>query len=108
MNQPNAIPDDKDRQDMFHVEFSVHLKYGKGETTFSREEFLPFVPFIGLDVLDDILGEFEIKHIAWASECKMFLCQANETRDTWTIRKACASMKKAGWTENKELRESDD
>lgn len=91
----------------FRVEFSVHLKYDKGETSFRREEHLPFVPFIGLDILDDALGEFEVKHVAWASHVGMLLCQSNVEKKHWTIRKACSSMKKAGWTEERECREPD-
>jgi len=94
---------------MFRVEFAVHMKYDKGETSFAREEKLPFVPFIGMDVLDDCLGQFEIKHVAWAGgDCKMLLCQSNVKRKEWTIREACKSMKKAGWTEDKESRQMDE
>lgn len=91
----------------FRVEFTVHIRYDKGETSFRREEHLPFVPFIGLDILDDVLGEFEIKYVAWASHVEMFLCQSNLEREYWTIRKACSAMKKAGWTEERDCREPD-
>lgn len=91
----------------FRVEFTVHVRYDKGETSFRREEHLPFVPFIGLDILDDVLGEFGIKHVAWASHVEMFLCQSNLEIKYWTIRKACSSMKKAGWTEERDCREPD-
>jgi len=94
---------------MYRVEFSAHMKYDKGETTFRREERLPFVPFIGLDVLDDALGQFDLKHVAWAGgDCKMFLCQSNVKRREWTIREACKVMKKAGWTEDRESRMPDE
>jgi hypothetical protein len=64
---------------MFRVEFSVHLTYSKGMTSFRREEELPFVPFIGLDVLDDVLGQFTLEHVAWHSGSRMFLCQRVST-----------------------------
>ncbi len=35
----------------FRTEFSLHLRYAKGLALFVREESLPFVPFIGLDIL---------------------------------------------------------
>lgn len=94
---------------MFRVEFAVHMKYDKGETSFRREEELPFAPFVGLDVLDDALGEFQLKHVAWAGgDCKMFLCQGNVGRKDLTIRQACKFMKKGGWEEDKESRMLDD
>ena len=93
---------------MINVEFSVHLKYDKGETSFRREEKLPFVPFIGMDVLDDVLGQIAIKHVIWAMTPKMLLCQSNVKRKEWSIREACKSMKKAGWAEDKESRQPDE
>jgi len=38
----------------------------------------------------------------------MLLCQSNVKRKEWTIREACKSMKKAGWTEDKESRQMDE
>ena len=93
---------------MFRVEFSIHVKYDKGETSFRREDKLPFVPFIGLTILDDALGEFELKHVAWAPGCNMFLCQSNLTNKKWTIQEARNAMKKARWTEDRESRQLDD
>lgn len=88
----------------FRVEFSVHLRYAKGTTVFQREERLPFVPFVGLDVLDDVLGEFKLEHVAWHSGSRMFLCQSALDRHYWTIQQAQRSMRKAGWAEEKEAR----
>lgn len=105
MNDPTAKSAGKIGQILYRVEFSVHLKFDKGQTTFVRVCDLPFVPFIGLDVLDDVLGQFEIKHVAWTSRGNMFLCQANENAENWTIRKACAAMRKADWAEDREARE---
>lgn len=88
----------------FRVEFAVHLRYSKGTTRFEREERLPFVPFVGLDVLDDVLGEFKLKHVAWHSPTRMFLCQSSCDRHYWTLQKAKRWMKKAGWEEDEEAR----
>jgi hypothetical protein len=107
MNQRTVIPAEANVPGSFLVEFTINVKYDKGETSFRREEQLPFVPFIGLDVLDDVLGEFKIKHVAWASSCMMFLCQSNVDEKKWTIREACKAMKKSGWTEDKESRQPD-
>jgi hypothetical protein len=94
---------------MFRVEFTIHMNYDGGETSFRREEELPFVPFVGLDVLDDALGEFKLKHVAWAGgECKMFLCQGNIERKEMTIREVCKFMKDAGWEEDRESRMADE
>jgi|SRR5579863_290749 len=94
---------------MFRVEFTVHLIYDKGQTSFLRDEELPFAPFVGLDILDDALGEFKLNHVAWAgSDCKMFLCQGNVERKDMTIRQACKFMKKGGWEEEREARMPDD
>lgn len=92
---------------MFRVEFSVHLTYFKGITSFQREEELPFAPFVGLDVIDDVLGQFTLEHVAWHSGSSMFLCQSQVERETWGIRVACRTMRKAGWTEDRDSREPD-
>lgn len=92
----------------YRVEFAVHLRYAKGSTTFSREQSLPFVPFPDLTVLDDVLGEFTLEHVAWCSKPDMFLCQATVNRDYWSLREALRSMKKVGWKEERDCREPDD
>ena len=89
----------------FRVEFSIYLVYDKGATAFLREVQLPFVPFVGLDILDDVLGEFRLTHVAWHSGTQMFLCQAKVECKSWSIRAANRAMSKAGWTEEKEARE---
>jgi hypothetical protein len=91
----------------FRVEFAVHLRYAKGSTTFSREVLLPFAPFPNLTVLDDVLGEFTLKHVAWCSKPDMFLCQATVNRDYWSLRDAVRSMKAVGWKEERDCREPD-
>ena len=89
---------------MFRVEYAVHLRYEKGLAHFSREEKLPFAPFVGLDILDDVLGQFSIKFVAWHTGSGMFMCQAAVDRSCWNLRKAQQTMKKAGWSEDKEAR----
>ena len=91
---------------MFRIEFSVHLTFSKGITSFRREEELPFAPFIGLDVLDDVLGQFTLEHVAWHTGSGMFLCQSQVDRKDWNIKTACRTMAEAGWTEDREARES--
>ena len=91
---------------VFRVEFTVHLAYDKGITSFRREEQLPFVPFVGLDILDDVLGQFQLKWVAWHTGSQMFLCQSQVERKNWSIRQACRSMSKAKWKEDHETRES--
>lgn len=89
---------------MFRVEFAVHLTYQKGVTTFRREEQLPFVPFVGLDILDDALGEFHLEHVAWHAGSQLFLCQASKNHDEWSLGQACRFMGKAKWEEDREAR----
>jgi len=92
---------------VFRTEYSIHLRYLKGLALFVREEELPFAPFIGLDILDDVLGEFKLEHVAWHTGSGMFLCQATVDRKYWSLREAQRSMKKSGWTEEPEAREPD-
>lgn len=91
---------------VFDVEFAVHLGYDKGNARFERADKLPFPPFIGLDVLDDVLGEFRLEHVAWHSETGMFFCQANVDRNSWTLRQARRALAKTGWAEDIEARSS--
>lgn len=88
----------------FRTEFSLHLHYSAGVALLVREEMLPFVPFIGLSILDDVLGEFKLEHIAWHSESEMFLCQATAVRSYWSLTQAKRSLRKAGWTEDPEAK----
>jgi len=87
------------------MEYSIHLRDAKGFALFVREEQLPFPPFIGLDILDDVMGEFKLEHVAWHTGSGMFLCQATENRNYWTLRQAQQTLKKAGWVEEPEARE---
>ena len=92
---------------MFRVEFTVHMRCRTGTTSFCREEQLPFVPFPGLDVLDDALGEFKLEHVAWHSGSQMFLCQGRVECNYWDFRTACPAMAKAGWAEVEDVRQLD-
>lgn len=89
----------------YRTEFAVHLRYAKGTTTFSREELMPFVPFPSLTILDNVLGEFTLEHVAWCKNPAMFLCQATVNRDDWSLQVAVRSMKKAKWKEERDCRE---
>lgn len=91
---------------MFTTEYSLWLQFAKGSTHFQRIERLPFVPFVGLTILDNGLGQFTLSHVAWCSTPQMFLCQAAETRLDWTLKNALKVMSKAGWEEDVESRES--
>jgi len=92
---------------MFRKEYSIHLRYLKGLALFVREEELPFPPFIGLDILDDVLGEFTLKHVAWHTGSSMFLCQATVDRESWSLAFAKKTLKKADWSEVPEARSRD-
>lgn len=90
---------------MFRTHFDLHVYYDKGSTIFMREEQLPFAPFIGLDLLDDAIGQFTLAHIAWASDLQAFFCQASVNLTYMSLRKAKAHLKKAGWVEEPQARE---
>lgn len=92
---------------LFRTEYAVHLRYAKGLAHFSREEHLPFAPFVGLDVLDDVLGEFKLDHVAWHTGSGIFICQGTVDRAYWNLRQAQQAMKKAGWTEEPDARAPD-
>lgn len=91
---------------MFRTHFDLHVSYDKGSTLYMREEQLPFAPFIGLDLLDDAIGEFKVEHIAWASDLQAFFCQASVNLTYLSLRKATARLKKGGWVEEPQARES--
>lgn len=91
----------------FRTEYSIHLKYLNGLALFVREEELPFALFIGLDILDDVLVEFHLDHVAWHTGSSMFLCQATVNCDSWTLTVAKRTLKKAGWSEVPEARSED-
>lgn len=91
----------------FRTEYSIHLRYLKGLALFVREEELPFAPFIGLDILDDVIGEFKLEHVAWHTGSGMFLCQATVNRESWSLAVAKRTLKKVGWSEVPEARSRD-
>lgn len=75
------------------------------QTSFARGEQIPFAPFIGLDILDNVLGEFKIQHVAWASNVPMFVCQATVHFRNATLSQVTKQLRKGGWQEEKETRE---
>lgn len=89
---------------MFQVEYAVHLQYTARAMTFVRNELVPFAPFVGLDVLDDTLGEFKLEHITWHQTPPRFQCQSTIIRRDWTLPQACRAMRKAGWVVDKEAK----
>jgi hypothetical protein len=92
---------------MFRVEFSLHVHYKIGWVTFSKEEPLPFAPFVGLDVLDDALGQFTLTHVAWHSGSQMFLCQTQFEAKDKTSSQMAKHLKPGKWIEVEDSRHSD-
>jgi len=90
---------------LFKVEFAVYLICKKGQARFERHEELSFVPFPGLVILDDALGQFTLAQVAWHRESHYFLCMGTEERKHWSIRTAKAALEKVGWTEDRDARE---
>jgi hypothetical protein len=80
---------------MFRVEFMLHIRQGQKWVVFRRQESIPFAPFVGLDVLDDAVGEFHLKHVAWHSGSQLFLCQAEQRQVL--DRQLAGSLRKVGW-----------
>lgn len=91
---------------MLRVEYNLHLTYATATVLFCREEQMPFAPFIGLDVYDDVLGEFKIEHIAWCNNPQMIICQSSVDRKDWSLRQATRQLGRSGWQEVKEARGS--
>ena len=90
---------------MFRVEFSLHVRYKSGWATFCKEAKLPFAPFVGLDILDDSVGQFTLSHVAWHSASQMFLCQSKHDEKGKTIRQVCSLLRSAKWVEDREARQ---
>ena len=91
---------------MFRSEFALHVHYRQGCARFQRTEELPFAPFIGLDVLDDAIGQFHLTYVAWHSGSQMFLCQAQVEMKDFSIRQVASRLKKAGWIEEKDAQQA--
>jgi len=89
---------------MFRVEYAIHIRYRSGWSTFRREDMLPFAPFLGLDVLDDMVGQFTLTSVAWHRESEMFLCQSKLEYKDRTIRQVAALFRKSHWEEDKDAR----
>lgn len=89
----------------FRVSFTLHLRCSDGQTRFEREEHLPFAPFVGLDILDDSLGQFTISQVGWLSERQLFLCHSNVDHCLWSLDDAVREIARSGWTEEEDARE---
>jgi hypothetical protein len=82
----------------FSVHFSLFVKHSKGDACFIRQADLPFVPFPGLDVHDDAVGQFKIRDVAWSAEEEMFFCQSHfDYWDDKSLRTVRQRMKRGGW-----------
>jgi hypothetical protein len=90
----------------FRTEYTLHVRYKQGWASFRREEQLEFAPFVGLDVLDDSVGQFTLTSVAWygGKEVKMFLCQSQLQVREKNLQQVTKMLKVAGWTEDKEAR----
>jgi hypothetical protein len=89
---------------MSRMRFSVHfwlcVKHSKGDACFVRNAELPFVPFPGLDIHDDAVGQLRLEEVAWSAEEEMFFCQSHWT--LWhdkSLRTVRRYMKAGGWEE---------
>lgn len=89
----------------FRVAFTARLRCTDGETTFEREERLPFAPFVGLVILDDSLGMYTLNQVAWLSERQLFCCHGYDDRERWSLEDAVREMARAGWEEEEGARE---
>jgi hypothetical protein len=89
---------------MFQVEYAVHLQYTARSITFVRKELVGFVPFAGLNILADALGEFRLDHVTWIPISGKFVCRANVRRHDWPLHKSCRAMQKAGWVVDEETK----
>lgn len=88
---------------IFRTEYTLHVRYKQGWTSFRREELLEFAPFVGLDVLDDSIGQFTLTRVAWfgGKEVKMFLCQSQFEVRQKNLQQVKRMLKAAGWIEDK-------
>jgi hypothetical protein len=62
---------------------------------------IPFAPFVGLDILDDAIGDFQLEYVAWDPKSKIFLCQSRTRLPHLSVRQFCARLKAAGWVREK-------
>jgi hypothetical protein len=90
----------------FRTEYTLHVRYKQGWASFRREEQLEFAPFVGLDVLDDSVGQFTLTSVAWygGKEGKMFLCQSQLQVREKNLQQVKQMLKAAGWIEDKDAR----
>ena len=90
----------------FQTEYRLHIQYKQGWATFSREELLDFAPFVGLDILDDSVGQFTLTKVAWfgGGSIKMFMCQSQLKYPDKSLAQVKKMLKAAGWSEDVEAR----
>lgn len=90
----------------FQTEYRLHIQYKQGWATFARDELLDFAPFIGLDILDDSVGQFTLTNVAWfgGPKIKMFLCQSQLKYPDKSLAQLKKMLKAAGWCEDVEAR----
>jgi hypothetical protein len=92
---------------MFQVEYTFRVKYSNGVATFKRIESIEFAPFVGLHIIDEALGQFQIEWVAWFSLEKLFLCQSTAQRNSMSFRDLAKTMKQGGWQEERDERRSE-
>ncbi|MEI7684841.1 MAG: hypothetical protein WCL32_07415 [Planctomycetota bacterium] len=92
----------------YSVTFWLFVQHAKGDICFVRYADLPFVPYPGLDIHDDAVGQFRLDEVAWDADEQMFFCQANWTlwadKSLRTVRK---HMKAGDWEEEKIVNEEE-
>jgi hypothetical protein len=86
---------------MFRIEYALHIKHDSKRYLFLKEGKIPFAPFVGLDILDDAIAEFQLEHVAWEPKSKIFLCQSSKRLPHLSVRQFCARLKAAGWVRDK-------
>ena len=83
---------------MFAVTFGIWIKCKDGELDYGRLAELPFVPYPGLDIEDDALGEFKLLQVRWSGSERRFYCFSNFTLfESHSMRWMKQRLKKAGW-----------
>lgn len=92
----HALPD--------RVQPARSVQAGLGNVT--RDELLDFAPLVGLDILDDSVGQFTLTGVAWCGgpKVKMFLCQSQVKVPDKSLAQVKKMLKAAGWSEDVEAR----
>ena len=83
---------------MFPVTFGIWIKCKDGELDYERIAELPFAPYPGLDIEDDVLGDFELLQVRWIGSEQRFECYSNfDLFDSRSMRSVKKRLKEAGW-----------